>query len=858
MPSDKPDKTESSSRRHSSSRHSSSRHSSNRHSSSRSHRSSHRPSSIYAPSRNGSRVFAESKESLGNPEIPTPRSPPAERDQGMRIFGDDSGGGEGGSGMFYMQNTSNRQSVGTLRIPADARSTRSSRSRATGLYSLGGGGSASRFSLTDQFNATRQEYEFDDADDSSIYFTPASEAGFDEEEDPWKDEISYSRFNLGGSPFVAPPAPISEKDSESDSGLEKPEVINSKKAPEVVESSGATIGGELGGSQRGMGRMRGSPLRNAYELFCISRPHEFDNSLVSWDEQVRISFRRLMPLVHPDAQNDDEMQDIANVYFNDIIRSFELLMDPSRRVEYDADLSELSLQGDYDSLLESLNTQSWTGRNDKMVIDEKCQQTAIRQIIHERGIHTASDMTVRLDGRFGPWSHKHSAPRPLDLALGYVVSMPIQMAFFRHQLVKVVTSLPDRAILVRQKLERLMVKHLSGPPNLDPILNISASAHALVENSPLTYLAPLQLAVLSSLSPENVMQVAASGIEPGLSIGLQQEISNQQRGLPPTLLSAEVSLLTMPTKTFAISHAYKFSNMQHPLYLSASATNMLESISTPHVEIEIHQPLPRAQGGGAFWLTMNSGDWGYAVGYPRLCTLFHRLCYIAKERSQPPWGVFTGGFSDILSLVIAMPPQFEVGWTGCKKWTAGARPAVPCRRISTGVYSGCFSHKSRYQATASIGGLVGFGISARYRTGITSHAFQRIRYSRRVGLELELKTSSLMGPQVVGRALARLGKFSHVGLELGSGARGTLYLGFHWQRLGQRISLPVLIAAGEGCGIIAQIAFWGSIAPVIVSAAVNTFKKWRLARMDEIEGKEARKSVREQKKNERGARTYYK
>lgn len=393
-----------------------------------------------------------------------------------------------------------------------------------------------------------------------------------------------------------------------------------------------------------------------------------------------------------------------------------------------------------------------------------------------------------------------------------------------------------------------MVKHLSGPPNLDPILNISASAHALVENSPLTYLAPLQLAVLSSLSPENVMQVAASGIEPGLSIGLQQEISNQQRGLPPTLLSAEVSLLTMPTKTFAISHAYKFSNMQHPLYLSASATNMLESISTPHVEIEIHQPLPRAQGGGAFWLTMNSGDWGYAVGYPRLCTLFHRLCYIAKERSQPPWGVFTGGFSDILSLVIAMPPQFEVGWTGCKKWTAGARPAVPCRRISTGVYSGCFSHKSRYQATASIGGLVGFGISARYRTGITSHAFQRIRYSRRVGLELELKTSSLMGPQVVGRALARLGKFSHVGLELGSGARGTLYLGFHWQRLGQRISLPVLIAAGEGCGIIAQIAFWGSIAPVIVSAAVNTFKKWRLARMDEIEGKEARKSVREQKK----------
>ncbi|KAJ2903449.1 putative DnaJ domain-containing protein [Zalerion maritima] len=845
MPSDTSSRHESGS----SSRHGSSRHSSRRHGSSR---TGHRPSSIYAPSRNGSRVFSESRESLGTPETSAPRSPVGLEEAGIRLFGEESGDNNGG-GMFYRQSNNSRLSTrdknrdtdkDTLRAPNDARSLRSSRSRGLasgGLYGLGGGGAASRFSLTDQFTSSRQEYEFDDADDASIYYTPASEAGFDEEEEDgyWDDG------DIGGGMedtiVLNPPPPPAIEVEPPESDAQSLKASDEKSiAPAPAPMPMKPMGGP-----RGPMRPRGPPLRDAYELFCISKRHEVDDG--SWEDQVRRAFRRVMPLVHPDAQPDDEMRDLAGLYFNDVIKSYEVLVSAGKRVEYDADLVEASLLGDYDSLLEALNAErGWSGRNEITAVDAKCQHAAMRQMVHENGIHTSSDLTVRLDGRHRLGHGDPLLPRPLDLALGHAVSVPLSMTPLRALSFRAVASIPPQAARIQHELEKVMVKCLSGRPNPDPVLTVSASVHALLENSPLSSLAPLHFALLTSISPENLMNLATSGIEPGLSIGLQQEIPSTRNGLPPTLLSLEISPLTVPTKSFHFSHALKHNQLPQPLYISGSLTSTMGSMSPPHADLELHQPLPRVYGGGGAWFTCNSGDWGYEDGHRRIYTLFHRLQRFAQSRRD-----HGGGIGDILSLVLGMPPRAEIGWTGCDIGNPGARPLVPCRKLGTLGQAGCTSHKGKYQLSASVGGLAGSGVSARYRTGIAHHPWlQRIRYSRRVGVELELATSSLMGPQVVGRSMFRLGKFANVGLEIGSGARGTLHLGLHWQRLGQRVSIPIVIGAGEGCRILSQLAFWGAITPVLVSHAVKAFKAWRLSRMEGLEGKEARRIAKDKKKND--------
>ena len=756
------------------------------------------------------------------------------------MFGDGSGpldtAGEGG--LFYFHGNSSRLSTrdknrdtdrDTLRPPNEARSMRTTRSNRAALYKLGGGAS-SRFSLTDQFNTTRKEYQFDDADDASVYFAPASEAGFDEEDENDSNEPNLE--SLENTVILAPTVlDGSSREPEPPQAPEKHIPVSDPK--------------QSGFIRRKQQKSKSAPLRDGYELFCVPKCHEATGDRASsWTDDMRAAFRRLMPLVHPDAQSDREMRDIASVYFNDVIKSYEVLMDPTRRVEYNGDLAEASLQGDYDTLIEKVDASNWTTRTDNIAVDSKCQHAAIRQIACARGIYTASDLTVRLDGRRRRRFKDPILLKPLDLAMGHAVSMPIPLQSIQNLLVQAAAAIPDSAVLIRREVQKVFLNHLHHLENPDPIVTVSAFVHALLENSPLARFAPFHFAMLSSLSPENMMRLAASGIEPGLVVGLEQEIPNPLKGLPPTLISVELSPLTMPTKSIHGSRAFKIRHMPHPVYVSASVMGITDQ-APPFVELQAHQPLARARGGGAIWFSANSGDWAPSSVQNRTYTLFHRLQHCSRARLS-----LEGGVEEAVSLALAMPPRAEIGWTGCEIGSSGARPMIPCRRIGSTGLSGCNSHKGSYQLVTSIGGLSGLGISARYQSGLTHPKLQQFKQSRKVVLELELTTSRLMGPQVVGRAMARLGKFAHIGVEIGSGARGSLHVGLHWQRLGQRLSLPILVAAGEGCSLVARIAFWGVVTPLVVTAALNAFRKWKLSRMEGPEGKEARKLARESERME--------
>ncbi|KAI9171818.1 hypothetical protein HJFPF1_01309 [Paramyrothecium foliicola] len=142
----------------------------------------------------------------------------------------------------------------------------------------------SRYSLNEQFAATRQEYEFGDDDASSIYerMTVASDAG-----------EANGEKSLGFDDFVIPEEDFGslEDDDPSD-----------------------------------------APRLNHYELLCLPRDAGLSQN------QIRQAYYRLLLLLYPDSY-PDYLQPIARRHFYRVQEAFETLIDPYRRAAYDEALS---------------------------------------------------------------------------------------------------------------------------------------------------------------------------------------------------------------------------------------------------------------------------------------------------------------------------------------------------------------------------------------------------------------------------------------------------------------------------------------------------------------------------------------
>ncbi|KAJ3949289.1 uncharacterized protein N0V96_000404 [Colletotrichum fioriniae] len=132
---------------------------------------------------------------------------------------------------------------------------------------------SSRFSLNEQFAATRQEYEFGDDDASSILerMTLASDVG---------DESTIA-VSTGGS--------------------------------------GGDATQDIDGAEAG----------DYYDLLCLVK----DPTLTP--DQIRRAYHRLLLYLHRDGLPEN-LHGVAQPYFNQVQRGFETLIDPYRRALYDA------------------------------------------------------------------------------------------------------------------------------------------------------------------------------------------------------------------------------------------------------------------------------------------------------------------------------------------------------------------------------------------------------------------------------------------------------------------------------------------------------------------------------------------
>ncbi|KAI1503004.1 hypothetical protein F5X99DRAFT_377304 [Biscogniauxia marginata] len=100
-------------------------------------------------------------------------------------------------------------------------------------------------------------------------------------------------------------------------------------------------------------------------------------------------------------------------------------------------------------------------------------------------------------------------------------------------------------------------------------------------------------------------------------------------------------------------------------------------------------------------------------------------------------------------------------------------------------------------------------------------------HDREVRIEAELSSSSVWTGYLALRCLKRIGRFSKLGFELGLSSY-SLHLSVYWSRLGRRINLPFLMCSRENLNT--GILFWTTLVPFTSFAAWEAWSRYRRLR----------------------------
>jgi len=365
----------------------------------------------------------------------------------------------------------------------------------------------SRFSLHEQFAATRREYDFGYDDTSSILekVSVASDAGGDG--GPEDDTIRVD--GLPGS---------GEGREDGD---------------EVVEE-------------------------DYYDLLCLPRDEPVT------PQQVRAAYFRLFPLLHRDGRTPNAP---AQAYFARVQRAFETLVDPGRRAEYDARdrTATLSDGGVFDEEAEDAiayeaarTEQPWrASRDDGYTTSDLGVRFDVSRALRARpswrsGSGSGSGRRAR---RLGV--------KPLDFTLSHSVTVGVpalgglmeKRARSVYQLIRSKVAKAGGGIPVITGDKNPEASSYAEPDFhfRTPTLTVSGSVYGLTEDmylTPISLLSDRYQPLLPQTIPRHrVIQLAENRMSPLVSLRLRQEISHKswtgddaQRGL--TVIELDRDVLT--------------------------------------------------------------------------------------------------------------------------------------------------------------------------------------------------------------------------------------------------------------------------------------------------------------------------
>ncbi len=407
----------------------------------------------------------------------------------------------------------------------------------------------SRYSLREQFAATRRDYEFgfDDASSFLERSTLASEAvGGDE----FDDTVVYEAEYESGSP--------------------------------TYSGSGSS-----------------SVYRDYYELLCLPR-----GSSLSQD-QVRDAAHRLIKVLAVDRQ-PPRLQSPAAFYLGLAQAAFETLVDPSRRLGYDLSGADES-NSDWDEPAMDENSLPGPG---SQAYEASLQDQYL--LLTQRESRACTDLSLRTSAvslLASQQGTRLSGPGLEILGISLRNSTTLIVPTFQKSFEKAMAYLrafDDEGLL---RLDALHALRLADPT----LTITGATHGLLDEPFKLApvLLDFYQPPGPSIHGPRHMERLLASRFLPVVNLNLRQGVSwrteRLSRGLPDLVVEQEIELLPQPSTTTRIGHSIVLPDSDETLNVEVSIQKLLTSRSplAPSLGLAIHK---RVSAGTAF-LVVDGGDW---------------------------------------------------------------------------------------------------------------------------------------------------------------------------------------------------------------------------------------------------------
>ncbi|KAM7209368.1 hypothetical protein V8F20_000418 [Naviculisporaceae sp. PSN 640] len=663
----------------------------------------------------------------------------------------------------------------------------------------------SRFSLREQFSTTRREIEFG-FDDASSIFAPST---FTSEASLENDLDDIVAVNDPSSSSLMPPPPRSSQ--------HKPPV-----------------------------------QRTHYELLCLPN----DPSLTPND--IRRAFHRAVQNLCVDRQ-PQRLQLAAASYLGQVQIAFETLIEPYKRAEYDMSLA---------------------GGGNSSILDQDAaayQASVLEQymLYGPGGLRTTTDLGMRVDSTslFAPEGQK-KGPNILDFSLRQ--SVTTDLPALREPL--------ERAITLVQDLNEVNIQPSSVPTKrpvhrVHPTLTVTGSTHGLMDESSkfATVLSePYRPPGPSIHGARRLDQLLTSRFLPGLNIITRQELflhnGNKPMPAPPypardsipdSVLEQELEILPVPCVTLRAGHSISFPPEKdpEPLNIEVSVQKpLLVSFQKPTIGLALDKKL----GPGRAFLVADAGDWDWNIWpAPRECRELSKFSKTSgggrylqniNFKSASPFrnaptvevGYAFGGHADEMGVRSGTSRAFtrpsERGLRGMDDYDvsiirngSGDGHGYGSWTISTGLSSDTAAGYLRY----------GKDLFTPSSPSSISSKISRTAPIKKTGFQTEIEVaatapskslSSIFTAQgrkggdilLAFRTLKYIGRFTKIGFEVGLTANN-LHLSLYWSRLGQRISIPFLIASsghGGGASLIgSKLAFWSTVVPFAAMAIWEGFLK---------------------------------
>lgn len=588
----------------------------------------------------------------------------------------------------------------------------------------------SRFSLNEQFAATRRDYEFgfDDASSFLERSTIASDVHYDADQD--------RTLTLDSDLVVIPPA-----------------------GPSSTAQNDRIY-------------------RTYYELLCLSQDAGVSPS------QIRRAYFRLFSLLHANKLMP-QYQQSADAYFSDAQIAFETLIEPLRKMDYDeAILRLVDVDEDGESSLDGSEGEP-SGLDTKQRAWLKKLRYRQRQGITDFGI------SINASGLFnhGQGQRRHDLERARLLDLTFSKSKTIGIPALGREIEARIQSIRKTLNIQAGDKQKQFQLYCSIPT-----VTVAGSLYALFDNRALaqaTLLAGRYHAVLPETIPKNrFMTLVPLRISPLASIKIRQELFwrpsrfsssghlVQEATLPDAVVEIETDSLPGSSVTARVSNHIRIQDEEEPLHIETSLSSARSwRPGPPRVGLALHR---RVRDGTVFacvdsgtWIARQSRECQYLSDFSR----FGKRARLASAYFPSP-ATFEVGFK--------FSPN-ELGLRAGRGFTKQAEGGI--RELDADIDIGGEGSWTVSAAVTS-GSLAGY---LRYGRDLLSTS-DRSRKSRSgFRMELELCADSFRDGYLALRSLKRVGQASKVGVEVGISSQD-LSLSLYFSRLGDRVIVPFIVA----------------------------------------------------------------